>query len=103
LDLDDYIVNGSTGYVRKINYEQSDDGDDPAAEEPSSIVIELDDGGRYEVKRCTTVFKVASNLYVTRTQFPIYPCYAATVHKAQSITRDNIMFSLTVAFDASMG
>jgi ATP-dependent exoDNAse (exonuclease V) alpha subunit len=103
LDLDFYIVNGSTGYVRKINYAPTDDGEGLAADEPSSILIELDDGGYYEVERATTIFKVAANLYVTRTQFPIYPCYAATVHKAQSITRDNIMFSLTAAFDASMG
>lgn len=103
LDLDEYIVNGSTGYVHEIKYEAMEDEKVPAADEPSSIVVKLDEGGLYEVTRATTAFQVGPNLYVTRSQFPIYPCYAVTVHKAQSITRKNIMVSLTDAFDASMG
>jgi ATP-dependent exoDNAse (exonuclease V) alpha subunit len=95
-------VNGSTGYVQELVYESTEDGEVPA-DEPSSIIVKLDDGRAYEVKRTTTAFQVAANLYVTRSQFPIYPCYAVTIHKGQSITRDNIMLSLTDAHDASMG
>jgi ATP-dependent exoDNAse (exonuclease V) alpha subunit len=102
LDFDAYIVNGSTGYVRAINYEKSENEDGTATDEPFSILIDLDDGGQYEVKRVTAIFQVGPNLYVTRTQFPISPCYAATIHKAQSITRNNIMFSLTAAHDVNM-
>jgi ATP-dependent exoDNAse (exonuclease V) alpha subunit len=101
LDLEAYIVNGSAGYVREINYE-TDDEVDYDVSEPSSILIALDDGGSFEVKRVTAIFQVAPNLYVTRSQFPICPCYAATIHKAQ-ITRKNVIFSFTVAHDDNMG
>ena len=94
-DVEDKLINGSTGIVKHIQglrenklsgtiYVQFDI--------PSSGNKLKDPRLRGELKTCAPIepdvktFKTSSNIYVTRKQFPLIVAFATTIHKAQGST-----------------
>lgn len=121
VDTDDGLVNGTTGRLRTIDYGINTATGD---RRPLRVWLELDDlnagkkkrnalGNHYRERilqnwtplECVT-YSIkkweSSNLQVHRTQFPLVPAEAITVHKSQGATIDKIVVHLGSNFKRSM-
>lgn len=79
-------VNGSTGYVRKI--------------ETSEIVIELLNGRFITIEPVSfSLMDAEGSSIASVTNFPITLAYAATIHKAQGMTLDRLMVNLNALWE----
>jgi ATP-dependent DNA helicase PIF1 len=79
-------VNGSTGYVRKIQKE--------------IILIELLNGRLIEIEPTSfSLFNAEGVAMAAVTNFPITLAYAATIHKAQGMTLDRLMVNLNALWE----
>jgi len=79
-------VNGSTGYVRKI--------------EETSLLIELLNGRVVEIEPAQfSLYNAEGVSMASVTNFPITLAYAATIHKAQGMTLDRLMVNLNALWE----
>lgn len=79
-------VNGSTGYVRKI--------------EKDHMTLELLNGRTVEIEPMTFSLLNAEGVAAAAvTNFPITLAYAATIHKAQGMTLDRLMVNLNALWE----
>lgn len=97
IDVSQGLVNGALGYVTSINCNNSGD--------PYVVWVKFDEI-EYEVPifKKTVTYKVSkrSNIHMSRTQFPLIVAYGITVHKAQGVTRENIVAKLDECFVPGM-
>ena len=80
-------VNGSTGYVRKVDEE--------------TLTIELLNGREVEMGTSSFAVHNADGVAIaTATNFPVNLAYASTIHKAQGATLDRTFIDLSFAVGA---
>lgn len=85
LDLDQELVNGSTGYVTNL--------------QDRVITVKFDNGVIEDIKRMTLPETPAGGgLFVERKQFPLKLAYAVTVHKSQGQTYNKVYADLDRTF-----
>ncbi|KID59396.1 ATP-dependent DNA helicase PIF1, partial [Metarhizium hybridum] len=92
------LVNGSMGTVRDVVWNE---GQDPTKDMPTAIMVEVDD---YDSPKFTStnyipIFPVTRRFEYkksdcSRTNFPLRPAYAITVHKAQGLTLKQVVLNL---------
>lgn len=98
------LVNGSIGTIRGVQWAPSTQT--PRTEMPHLILVEFDhyaaDSPAIDIngRRCVPVFYQTrefsyQGLSATRTQFPLIPAYAITVHKSQGITVDQAVLNIS--------
>lgn len=86
------LVNGTMGTVKDIVYKS---GEKPPSV-PAYILIEFDDyKGPYITSNCFPIVPLVrswsrTGIQLQRTQFPITPAHAITIHKAQGLTLSRI-------------
>lgn len=92
------LVNGSMGTVRDIVWNE---GQDPTKDMPVAIMVEIDDyeGPKFPGTNYTPIFPVTRRFEYksrdcSRTNFPLRPAYAITVHKAQGLTLPRVVLNL---------
>jgi len=92
------LVNGSMGTVRDIVWNE---GQDPTKDMPVAIMVEVDDydGPKFPGTNYIPIFPVTRRFEYkkrdcSRTNFPLRPAYAITVHKAQGLTLRQVVLNL---------
>jgi hypothetical protein len=92
------LVNGSMGTVRDIVWNE---GQDPTKDMPVAIMVEVDDynGPKFPGMNYIPIFPVTRRFEYkkrdcSRTNFPLRPAYAITVHKAQGLTLRQVVLNL---------
>jgi ATP-dependent exoDNAse (exonuclease V) alpha subunit len=92
------LVNGSMGTVRDIVWNK---GQDPTKDMPTAIMVEVDDyeGPKFPGTNYIPIFPVTRRFEYkkrdcSRTNFPLRPAYAITVHKAQGLTLRKVVLNL---------
>lgn len=98
----DGLVNGAQGYIKSINFTTDNKN------MPQSISVIFDNpniGKLYncnsstnaiEIKPLTVKFYGKQGLEIERTQFPLIPSYAITIHKSQGITLQYAVLDLGI-------
>ena len=89
------MVNGALGFIQHIEY---------VNELPSRVFVRFDDEniGRLFInatQNAIPIEKISQDFHfksrsLTRTQFPLLPAWACTIHKVQGISCDRIVVSL---------
>jgi ATP-dependent DNA helicase PIF1 len=92
------LVNGLIGTVRDVVWNQSQD---PTKDMPTAIMVEVDDyeGPKFPGTNYIPIFPVTRRFEYkkrdcSRTNFPLRPAYAITVHKAQGLTLRKVVLNL---------
>lgn len=87
----DGLVNGAQGYVKSINYST----ENPNMSSSISVLFDNPNIGKVyncdssdfiDIKPLTVKFYGKQGLEIERTQFPLIPSYAITIHKSQGLT-----------------
>jgi len=92
------LVNGSMGTVRDVVWHE---GQDATKDMPMAIMVEVDDydGPKFPGTNYVPIFPVTRRFEYkkrdcSRTNFPLCPAYAITVHKAQGLTLKQVVLNL---------
>lgn len=89
IDLDSGLVNGSCGYVTKLNQH--------------NITVEFDNGIVYSVDRETTEVKEGKKVKISREQYPLRLAYSISAHKSQGATFDSCFVDCSRFFECGQG
>lgn len=86
------LVNGSTGVLKRIHYE---------TDEPVTLHVQFDNVEEEQtIEKVSAVYESGIDEERTRQQFPVCMAFAATIHKCQGLTLDNVVVSTMRAFSA---
>jgi ATP-dependent DNA helicase PIF1 len=92
------LVNGSIGIVRDIVWNK---GQDPTKDMPSVIIVEVNNYNRPKFPSTSyiPIFPITRRFKYkkrdcSRTNFPLRPAYAITVHKSQGLTLKQVVLNL---------
>jgi ATP-dependent DNA helicase PIF1 len=92
------LVNGSMGTVKDVVWNK---GQDPTKDMPTAIMVEVDDyeGPKFPGTNYIPIFPVTRRFEYkkrdcSRTNFPLRPAYAITVHKSQGLTLKQVVLNL---------
>jgi ATP-dependent exoDNAse (exonuclease V) alpha subunit len=92
------LVNGSMATVKDIVWNE---GQDPTKDMPTAIMVKVDgyDGPRFPGTNYIPIFSVTRRYEYrkrdcSRTNFPLRPAYAITIHKAQGLTLEQVVLNL---------
>jgi PIF1-like helicase len=92
------LVNGSMGTAKDIVWNE---GQDPTKDMPTAIMVEVDnyEGPKFPGTNYIPIFPVTRRFEYkkrdcSRTNFPLRPAYAITVHKAQGLTLRQAVLNL---------
>jgi ATP-dependent exoDNAse (exonuclease V) alpha subunit len=92
------LVNGTMGTVRDAVWNE---GQDATKDMPMAIMVEVDDydGPKFPGTNYVPIFPVTRRFEYkkrdcSRTNFPLCPAYAITVHKAQGLTLKQVVLNL---------
>lgn len=88
-NISDKLKNGSQGVFVGFKKDQSE----------RSLLVNFPPVGTIAINQRTWCkYDQNGKIVATRTQFPLAPCYAITVHKAQSMTMDKIVVHCSQEF-----
>ncbi|XP_062577044.1 uncharacterized protein LOC134238944 [Saccostrea cucullata] len=101
----EYLVNGATGIVTAFKLKNVE-LQQPGSENPSEIMVKFDDpkvGAIFQssmehqsiaISTISSHFTLKTGQIVLRTQFPLIPSWAVTIHKAQGMTLERVVLDI---------